>query len=142
MKRFIRYFSLLGLALLVSAVSANAQTAKTVDASVPFTFNVGEETYASGNYKLQIIADAAGGSVVTISDDKGNALQTMVATGSGSTARGKSELVFERRGNERFLVGISLPDRGYRLAGVKKARVALTRNISSEAYYSNLKQGM
>jgi hypothetical protein len=141
MKKFIHYLSVLGFALLISAGVVSAQSTKSVDADVPFTFNVGEETYASGNYKLHITGDAAGGSVVTISDDKGNALQTMVATGTGSTSRRKSELVFERRGNERYLVGISLPERGYRLARVKKARTALTRNIPSVPG-SNVKQGL
>lgn len=140
MKKLIQYFSLLGFALFVSAGSVSAQSTKSVDASVPFTFNVGEETYAAGDYKLHIAGDAAGGSVITISDDKGNALQTMVATGTGSTSRTNAELIFERRGNERYLVGVSLPDRGYRLAGVRKAIAALTRNVNAETL-SRPKQG-
>jgi hypothetical protein len=132
MKKIIQFFSLFTFALIVSAATVNAQTAKSVDANVPFNFTVGNETYAAGTYKLQVISDSAGGSLVTINDDKGNTLQTVVATQNGAAAVGKSELVFERRGNERYLVCISLPERGLQFANSKRQRAEISRNTSSE----------
>ena len=118
--------------MMVSAATANAQSAQSVDANVPFNFTVGDETYAAGTYKLQVLSDTAGGSIIRINDDKGNVLRTVVATQNGAAAVEKSELVFERRGNDRYLVGISLPERGLRLAGSKKERTEITRNTSAE----------
>jgi PIN domain nuclease of toxin-antitoxin system len=80
MKRSINLLSLLALALLISTVSAKAQTAKSIDTNVPFNFNVG-----------------------------------------------KSELKFEKRGHDRYLTGITLPDRAIVIAAGKPGKTNFTR---------------
>jgi hypothetical protein len=134
MKKITQVLFFLTFTVIVSATTISAQSAQSVDADVPFNFNVGDETYAAGSYKIQILADSAGGSVITINDKRGNNLKTVLATQTGNATGGKSELVFERRGNERYLVGISLPEHGLRLAGsMKKERTEISRNTSSES---------
>lgn len=127
MKRSIHLLSLLALALLISTVSAKAQTAKSIDTNVPFNFNVGQESYSAGTYRLQVLSDSAGGSIVRIRDRNGNSLQTIVATSNAGAVTGKSELKFEKRGHDRYLTGITLPDRAIVIAAGKPGKTNFTR---------------
>jgi hypothetical protein len=133
MKRIIQFFTLLGFAILISTVSAKAQTTTSIDADVPFNFNIGQETFASGKYKLKVIEDGAGGSIVTLNNEARDIKRTMVAVGSGRTGNGISELVFQKFGEDRYLTGIALPDRGLKLAPSAMSKVEVTRNTASEA---------
>jgi hypothetical protein len=127
MKLSIKISSLFALALFISTVSAKAQTTSTIDANVPFNFNVWHETYSAGTYRLQITSDSAGGSVVKISDRHGNPLQTMVAASNGGAITGRTELMFERRGHDRCLTGITLPDRALMIGRGKPGKTTFTR---------------
>jgi len=137
MKRIIQFFTLLGFAILISTVSAKAQTTTSIDADVPFNFNIGQETFASGKYKLKVIQDGAGGSIVTINNQAGDIQRTVVAVATARTGNGISELVFERLGKDRYLTGIALPDRGLKLAAPpRNSKVLVINNMGYGAVES------
>ena len=128
MKRFIQIFSFLTLALIFSAATAKAQTVNKVDAKIPFNFSVGDKNYAAGDYKLKIQSIAAGGALVTIVDNEGNHLQSVLAVSNGDVSVGKAELRFDKQNGQRSLVGISLPNSGLQIGGARVQATTLTRN--------------
>lgn len=132
MKRFIQLFSLLGLALAFTAASANAQR-HTVDAKIPFNFSVADKSYEAGNYKLNIQNTASGGAVITLTDTKGNNLQSFIADRTGNTSKERAELVFEGEEGAKQLSQISLTDRGYTIASPKANRPTITRNKNNDS---------
>lgn len=134
MKRFIKLFSLLGLALIFSAATAKAQTVTKVDANIPFKFSVGGKTHDAGSYKLRVQSMAAGGALVTIVDSEGNNLQSVLATPTGDAAKGRSELRFEKQNGQRSLVGIVLPTAGLQIVTTRPEEAnTITRHSAKPA---------
>ena len=125
MKRFVQFFSLLGLALIFSAATAKAQTVTNVDANIPFKFSVGGKTHDAGSYKLKIQSIAAGGALVTIVDSEGNNLQSVLAVTTGDVSESKSELKFQTQNGQRSLVGIAMPTTALRI-GTERSEEART----------------
>ena len=128
MKRFIQVFSFLGLALIFSAATANAQTVNKIDANIPFSFSVGDKPYEAGTYQLKIQSIAAGGALVTIFDSEHNSVQSVLAVNTGETAKSKAELVFEKQNGQRSLTAITLPYTGLQIGSSKSAATTITKN--------------
>ena len=71
---------------------------------------------------------AAGGALVTIVDNEGNHLQSVLAVSNGDVSVGKAELRFDKQNGQRSLVGISLPNSGLQIGGARVQATTLTRN--------------
>jgi hypothetical protein len=103
MKKLIQICSLFGLLVIFSAVSANAQTVSSYKADIPFDFNIGQKSYQSGSYVVRTAKISDSAVSLTLEDEKGNKLQTILVAASGDASRKQPELVFNRYENQRYL---------------------------------------
>lgn len=110
MKKFIKIFSFFALVVGISAISANAQTATEVTANVPFDFSIGSKTYSSGEYKVKVTKTAAGGAILRILDSRGRNIQSVLADRAVDLNFAKSQMIFNRYGEQRFLSKILTPN--------------------------------
>lgn len=126
MKRLIQFCSVLCLALAFSFVSANAQTAKTIEADIPFDFNAGGQHYKAGKYTLKISEARSSGAVVRIADGEDRILDTMLVSIGVDAVQGAAEMVFNNYDGQRYLSGLSTRDGSY-----KFTRSATERQVAS-----------
>lgn len=106
MKKLTQICSVLCLILAFSIISANAQTTKTVEADIPFDFNLSGNHYRSGNYKLNI-TDSRPGVLVCLTDNENKILDSFLVTVAGEAPSGAAKLVFNNYGGQRFLSRIA-----------------------------------
>jgi hypothetical protein len=106
------------LALLVafSVISTNAQSVKEYEAKIPFSFNVGQKTFEAGNYVIKISKSAANAKILSLEDESGEQLHSVVAAESGDMAKGNVRLVFNRYDNQRFLAKLMTDEAGFSIA--------------------------
>ena len=87
MKKFGFIFSILILAVVFSAGSAMAQNTHRVNVNIPFEFNFGGKAYAAGHYTVRVRSNSNSTAVVSLSDEAGNDLQTVMAPTNGRVGR-------------------------------------------------------
>lgn len=107
MKKIIQLCSVLALLVTFSVISANAQSVKQYDAKIPFSFNVGQKTFEAGNYVIKISKSAVNSKILSLEDESGKQLQSIIVAESGDTAKGRLQLVFNRYDKQRFLSKLS-----------------------------------
>jgi len=113
MKKIIQVTSFLFLAVIFSAVSAKAQSAERFKATIPFAFSIGQKTYEPGNYTVKISNHSEAGSVLTIFDNKGKAINSLVVRNLVDRRDDESTFVFTRSGEDRTLTRIVTPHSAY-----------------------------
>lgn len=126
MKRLIQFCSVLCLALAFSFVSANAQSAKKVEANIPFDFNAGGQHYKAGKYTLKVSEARTSGAVVYLTDGEDRVLDTMLVSLSSDAVQGDAEMVFNNYDGQRYLSSITTRDGSY-----KFVRSSTERQIAS-----------
>jgi hypothetical protein len=120
-KRATAIFSAIALiAILATAASTQAQSGMTMRITVPFDFAVGNETFASGDYLVDVESNP---DLLKIQSKTGNATAFL----SGVVIKQAwgdhpAELVFNRYGERYFLNRIWLGSVGHQLAKSKLER--------------------
>lgn len=122
MNRFIQVTSLFAFAMIFTSISANAQTVTKLEADVAFDFSVGDKNIGAGKYEIRVTKNSAGGAAVSIVDENGRIVHSVMAMINGSIAKGKAELVFDRSGDRRVLSGIAMSDSGVTLPTNSKGK--------------------
>ena len=128
MKKFGFIFSILILAVVFSAGSAMAQNTHRVNVNIPFEFNFGGKAYAAGHYTVRVRSNSNSTAVVSLSDEAGNDLQTVMAPTNGRIGADKSTLLFDRSNGQVALSGISLENAGYDLPKGSSKESMATKN--------------
>jgi len=130
MNRFIQITSLFAFALIFTSISASAQSVTKLDADIAFDFSVGDRTIEAGRYEIRVTKNSAGGAAVSIVNENGRIVHSVMAMINGSTAKGKAELVFDRSGEKRVLSGIAMSDSGVTLPTNGKGKWYVEVNAS------------
>lgn len=125
MKKIIQVVSFAFIALIFTAVAANAQSVQRYKAEIPFAFSLGSHKYEPGTYSMKITKLDSGGGLLTLFDNNGRALQRVVVSQNGETSR-ESVIEFIRTGDQRSLSRIATAENGYLLhrSGKKVKTVA------------------
>ncbi len=102
-KQAIRSFTILGLLLVVTAISVQAQSERSKVTNIPFSFIVGEKTLPAGEYTVEPIRRDYGKAwLVQSREGHANAVVITIPTLALETQR-NSKLVFRRFGDQYFL---------------------------------------
>jgi hypothetical protein len=128
MKKFAFIFSVLILAVVFSAGSAAAQNVSKVGVNIPFEFNFGGKAYAAGRYIVRVKSNTGSTAVVTLSDEAGKDLQSVIATMASHTSDEDAKLLFGKANGQSALTGLALPNQGYDIPGSNSGKPAYTKN--------------
>ena len=103
MKNQVKYFALLGLLLVTSALSVHAQPERSKASKISFSFTVGQKTLPPGEYTVEPNRkDSDNVWLVQSRDGRVSALfTTMTVRASETQERGR--LVFHKYGDQYFL---------------------------------------
>jgi len=130
MKKIIQVTSFLFLAVIFSAVSANAQSAEKFKATIPFAFSIGQKTYEPGNYTVKISNHSEAGSLLTIFDSKGKPINSLVVRSLVDRRDDESTFVFSRSGEDRSLTKIVTRYSAYAVPETSlKRRISVAQKI-------------
>lgn len=107
MKKLIRICAVLSLLFAFSIVSTHAQqTGTQYQAKIPFDFNVGQKSYAAGNYVIKISRLSSNGILLHFEDENNNRLQSVIVSEIDSLPKGETKLLFDVQENQRYLTRI------------------------------------
>ncbi|HEY0321645.1 MAG TPA: hypothetical protein VGC66_11850 [Pyrinomonadaceae bacterium] len=115
----LKSFTMLMLTMALAAVTAQAQSANQMKASIPFRFIIGNQTLPAGEYTVRYVNQDSGKNALLFksTDGRTSRIVRMNTTQSGE-ARMKASLVFNQYGDSYFLsevwtgtdqYGLSLP---------------------------------
>ena len=125
-------YTMIALLVLVGgmAVAAQAQTGARTQliASIPFEFNVGEKTMPAGEYTVRQVNPSSDRAVLQLSSRNGKAtvmiqMNPVIAKG----AKEKSNLTFNRYGNQYFFAQAWMPGNDGLAAGKSNAERGVQR---------------
>ncbi len=97
---------MVGLVIVLTVVSANAQTAVRYRAEIPFDFKIGQKTFPAGDYFINL----ANSNILSLEDAPGNNL--LVKFVSPNETAEAPKMIFTRYENQYFLTKIVSPDFG------------------------------
>jgi hypothetical protein len=129
MKKIIQVISFAFIALVFSAVAANAQSFQKYKAEIPFAFSLGGHDYEPGSYTVRVATSGNGAGILTLVDKRGRALQSVTASQTVGTSR-ESVLEFIRTGNQRSLSRIATADYGFQIYIPSKKSKAVAENAA------------
>ena len=126
MKKLIQIGSLLSFVFLFTVVSANAQTSVGTEVEIPFAFNIGNQSYESGQYIVRLEKYATGSATLSITDTKRDEMQTVILNSNGDAPGTSHEmkLVFDTIDGRRFLRKLQTSDRTYAVVRSRAERDA------------------
>lgn len=103
MKNQVKYFALLGLLLVTSALSVHAQPERSKASKISFSFTVGQKTLPPGEYTVEPNRkDSDNVWLVQSRDGRVSALFTTMTVRASETQE-KGRLVFHKYGDQYFL---------------------------------------
>lgn len=127
------------LALATAVVSANAQSANRVKASIPFEFVVGDKSLPAGDYLVKSM-NVAGDALMIQSADSGKSAVRLTGQTQEMKRSTHARLVFHRYGQTNFLAQVWTGEKiGRELAKSKQER-AIERELASIPSKSELAQ--
>ena len=129
MKKIIQIISFAFIALVFSAVAANAQSVQKYKAEIPFAFSLGDHNYEPGTYSITIARSATGTAIMTLVDNGGKSLQRVVVSQTVGTSR-ESVLEFIRTGDQRSLSRIANADYGFTIHQSSKRSKTVAENTT------------
>lgn len=110
-------FGMIAIAMLSFPASAQGMDSKEILATVAFEFYVGDTPFPSGSYSFSARNIGADGVMMRRSDDQSTttvSIVTRLARREGPAQAPKSNLVFDKVGERRFLSEVWMPGRdGY-----------------------------
>lgn len=113
-KTTLQILSVIGLVVLMSAVSVKAQTQ--YRAHVPFDFTIGTKDYQAGDYVIDVISKDSSNKAVAIRDAKSRNARILMATlGEDYSKVTTATLVFDRFDDQYSLSMIRTPSFGAKL---------------------------
>jgi len=116
MKKKILSYSLLVLAIMLAAVSVQAQTLGAYKAQIPFDFTVEERSYEAGDYKIRVKSPNYLATFLAVSNAKGEELQVIAVMRNGDwSKKDGAYLVFNHNGDQYVLKQITAPGFGFSL---------------------------
>lgn len=124
MTRSIRSF--VGLAVLVTAVAANAQFAHQARVTVPFSFTAGGRISPPGDYRVEV--DRSRDMVMLSSDNSKPIMFLTIA--AWQQAEGRSYLRFHRYGEQWFLEQVAINGLAEDVPIAKRLKEAFTASNS------------
>ena len=101
-RQTLRVFTVLG-ALLLAAVSINAQTERTQVTNIPFNFNVGNKTLPAGDYVVKPNRRGNDGAWLVQSKDGRDSVLVNTRSMQASKTQKMTKLVFNKYGEQYFL---------------------------------------
>jgi hypothetical protein len=93
-------------ALATAVLSANAQSANRVVATIPFEFSVGYKPMPAGEYSVQPVTAGSSGLMIRSADGKRAAIRLTDETGRAKKNNTQARLVFHRYGERYFLAEV------------------------------------
>ena len=129
MNKIIQVISFAFIALVFTAVAANAQSVQKYKTEIPFAFSVGSHNYEPGTYNLKVARSDGGVGVLTLIDNSGRSLQRVAVSQTVGTSR-ESILEFIRTGNERSLSRIATSDYGFLVHVSSKKSKSVAENTA------------
>jgi hypothetical protein len=132
-KLYPHIFLLFGLfAILAATAPARAQSVREQTASIPFAFNVGDQTFPAGTYRVRQLNPASDRAALEIKSADGRLGKiTLTSFVHSGKAEEQPRLVFTRYGEQYFLAqvwtqaqdgGLALPTSRSERALARKAR--------------------
>jgi len=101
-KHILPILAIVGIAVMLVANSASADSGTELRASIPFDFTVGKTLMPAGQYTVR--TDHIGSGVLCIeARDGGRPVMIMTNTAYAAHSKNESSLVFQRYGNQYFL---------------------------------------
>lgn len=108
-KQAFRSITILGLLLVMTAVSVHAQSERSKAINIPFNFIVGQKTLPAGAYTIEPNRrDSLNVWLVQSRDGRTSALFTTISVRASETQE-KTKIVFHRYGDQYFLSQIWTP---------------------------------
>ena len=122
------------LAMLLAAVSVQAQTVRTYQADIPFDFTIGDDTYAAGEFVISLERPNYLADILTIRNPEGDRLQRAAVMKNGNRSEtDKTTLVFDRYDDEYVLIQIVSPEFGFSAPKSETATwMTITKNLQQE----------
>lgn len=107
-KQSLRIFLMFGLFAILAASSAQAQSiAREQTANIPFSFTVGDKTFAAGSYSIARVNPQSDPAALVIKSLDGRAKKIVLTTSvHAAKAQQNSKLVFNRYGDQYFLAQV------------------------------------
>ena len=115
--------SLIGMMILLTVVSAQAQTTHPYKTHIPFDFNIGDESHQAGDYVISLANPASERPTLRLwntTSGKSRLVQTMPKNVSDKLEA--ANLVFSRYGNQYFLKQMLTPDYGVQFVKAKNEK--------------------
>jgi hypothetical protein len=124
---------LIGVALLMAAVSVSAQTTNLIHVKVPFPFVTAGKLWPAADYSVQIRTENG---TVTLSS-QGITSATILTTSDERPGEGRTLLQFQRSGDRWFLQEVTLGGMGHVLPASEWGKELVKESLSLEAQPSN-----
>lgn len=133
-KRFIQVCAVFGL-LIGLMVSAQAQKVNQYEASIPFDFNIGNKTFAAGEYAFGLTNPLAYQESLTIRDLKNGKTHVFLITrNQADELKEGAQLLFNRYEDRYFLAEIAAPTLSAKLLRAKtETRLAKSKTVKRES---------
>ena len=121
--------NLIGVALLLAAVSASAQTANVIRVKVPFPFVTAGKSWPSADYSVRIRTD--NGILILSSSGIGSA--TMLTNPDERPGERRTYLQFQRSGDRWFLQEVTVEGRAHIVPTGELEKELVKEGLSVEA---------
>ncbi len=102
-QRLLSFLVLSVFALTIFAGKARAQIIGDLDADIPFQFHAGNAKFPAGKYRIHVLEDADLTVMEIASADGSASALFQVQESDANSAPAKSELIFNKYGNQYFL---------------------------------------
>lgn len=113
-RKLLKSCSLLVLAVLIVAVSAQAQTRGSYQAEIPFDFSIGDQVYEAGDYTIRVKTPNYLANILAITNAEGEELKSTALLESGDRSKNdEARLIFDRYGDQYVLKQIVAPRFGF-----------------------------
>lgn len=105
-----KIFTLMALFLLLTAVSAQAQSRGTIEVQIPFDFIAGETHLPAGTYSIKQISRGDEKALLVRSQDAKAAAVILTNPVQASTEQHQARLIFHKYGERYFLSQVWTPE--------------------------------
>jgi hypothetical protein len=119
MKKHIPVAITILIGVMTAGAYAQNASAQKMDASIPFTFNVGKTDLPAGKYTITVLNSASDRKVLRIRSTDGRASAVIFTTGVNGKASDGAKLVFNRYGDRYFFAQAQMAGDPTSLAAIR-----------------------
>src|SRR5688500_15814161 len=131
MKNFVRSLMFIGIVLTFGAV-ANAQLSTKYVAEIPFDFQVRDQTFKAGTYKLEPVGSSSSVAAIVLRGNADNSMEVIgvsqLNAGSGDSGR----LIFVKQNGQHMLQRIATPTISMKFKTTPSSKLAVNAAPRSE----------